>query len=126
MGTRETDIPLGDGKAGVTVTRGFKSWYSTREAGLTVESTVSVHLTCGQSIRDVEDATLQAGELAEGLASGGMAEMGFRLKDVPEEVREGLGKQLTAGAKKQPDEPPRRSEKARPMSDKYAHLPRRR
>lgn len=124
-GTRETGIPQGDGKAGVTVTRGFKSWFSTREAGLTVESTVAVSLTCGQSVEEVEDAVNQAGELAEGLASNGMLEMGFSLKEAPEEVREGLSKQLTAGAKKETpvEEPVRRSEKG--QRGRFSHLPRR-
>lgn len=112
MGTRPTDIPLGDGKAGVTVTRGFKSWFSTREAGLTVESTVAVSVTCGQSIAEIEDATIRAGDLAEGLASGGMADMGFHLKKVPQEIREGLSDQIGAGRKEE-NEPPRRSEKTR-------------
>jgi hypothetical protein len=116
MGTRDTNIPLGDGKAGVTVTRGFKSWFSSREAGLTVESTVAVSLTCGQNIAEIEDACAQAGLLAEGLASNGMSEMGFRMQNIPEDIRDGLGKQLTAGKSKkqeEEEEPPRRSDKTR-------------
>ena len=80
MGARDTSIPIGDGKAGVDVTRGLKTWFSTREAGMTVESTVSVRLTCGQSEGEIKEAAEEAGRIAEHLALGGSEEMGLHLE----------------------------------------------
>lgn len=79
-GSMETDIPVGDGKAEVGVTRGLKTWFSTREAGMTVESTVYVQLTCGQSEKEVKEAAEEAGRLAESLALAGSEEMGLHLE----------------------------------------------
>lgn len=79
-GSVETDIPIGDGKAEVGVTRGLKTWFSTREAGMTVESTVYVQLTCGQSESEVRAAAEEAGRLAESLALIGSEEMGLHLE----------------------------------------------
>lgn len=98
MGTRETDIPCGDGKANVSVTRGLKTWFSTREAGMTVESTVEVRLTCGQSEAEIREAAEEAGRLAEGMALEGSEEMGLHLEPLME------------GASPQPTIEPRRSE----------------
>lgn len=79
-GSVETDIPIGDGKAEVGVTRGLKTWFSTREAGMTVESTVYVQLTCGQSEKEIKEAAEEAGRLAESLALVGSEEMGLHLE----------------------------------------------
>jgi hypothetical protein len=79
-GSVETDIPAGDGKAEVGVTRGLKTWFSTREAGMTVESTVYVQLTCGQSEAEIKAAAEEAGRLAESLALAGSEEMGLHLE----------------------------------------------
>lgn len=79
MGSRDTDIPVGDGKAGVSIARGLKTWFSTREAGMTVESTVQVQLTCGQSENEIKAAAEEAGRLAELLALEGSEEMGLHL-----------------------------------------------
>jgi len=113
-GTRDVDLPLGDGNARTTATRGYKSWFSTREAGLTVESTVSVEIACGQNKAEIVDAAGMAGQLADDLAKNGLKEMGFALmQDIPEEVRHGLSKQLKAEneTRTEVEEPPRRSEK---------------
>ncbi len=80
MGTRETDIPIGNGKAGADAQRGLKTWFSTREAGMTVESTVRVRLTCGQSEGEIMEAGEEAGRLAEVLALAGSEEMGLHLE----------------------------------------------
>lgn len=99
MGTRDTDIPIGDGKAGVDITRGLKTWFSTREAGMTVESTVRVRLTCGQSEEEIRGAAEEAGRLAEHLALEGSEEMGMHLEP------------LMGGTRAQPESlPARRSE----------------
>jgi hypothetical protein len=79
-GSEETDLPVGDGKAEVGVTRGLKTWFSTREAGMTVESTVYVQLTCGQSEAEIRAAAEEAGRLAESLSLAGSEEMGLHLE----------------------------------------------
>jgi len=85
-GSIKTDIPLGNGKASVTQTRGFKTWYSDRSyGGLTVESTMSVTLTCGQSVGQIKDAAEEAGRLAEELADAGLGEMGVYIKQFQED-----------------------------------------
>ena len=80
MGSRETGLPMGDGKASIGTTRGLKTWFSTREAGMTVESTVTVTLTCGQSEEEIREAANAAGKLAESLALEGSEEMGLHLE----------------------------------------------
>ena len=84
MGTQNVDLPTGDENASVNVTRGLKTWFSTREAGMTVESTVSVQLTCGQSEGEIRDAAEEAGRLAESLALEGSEEMGMHLEPLME------------------------------------------
>jgi hypothetical protein len=99
MGARDIQIPIGDGKAGVSATRGLKTWFSTREAGMTVESTVQVQLTCGQSEEEIKAAGEEAGRLAEILALEGSEEMGLHLEP------------LMSGVDVQAERPaPRRSE----------------
>lgn len=84
MGSRVVSIPVGDGNAEVGVTRGLKTWFSTREAGMTVESTVFVKLTCDQSEEGVKEAAEEAGRLAETLALEGSEEMGMHLEPLME------------------------------------------
>jgi len=114
-GARDVEIPAGDGAARVTATRGFKNWFSTREAGLTVESTVSVNITCGQSVAAIEAAAEIAGNLAENLAVEGAAQMGLHMDKFAREISSGLGEPPKAGRTpaRELDEPPRRSEKTR-------------
>lgn len=78
-GTKKTSLPLGDSNARVSAQRGFKTWFSTREAGLTVESTVSVSIVCGQSEKEIQAAAEEAGRLAEKLSQEGSEEMGLHL-----------------------------------------------
>ena len=74
-GTEEIDLPSGDGKAHVGVTRGFKHWFSTGDEGLTVESTVFVNVTCGQSTDEITAAEEACSNLAEKLALKGLHHM---------------------------------------------------
>ena len=106
-GSHDVDLPLGDGKASVSATRGFKNWFSTREAGMTVEATVTVTLTCGQTRAAISDAVSAAGNMAEILAVEGCEEMGLHIDKFMGDVtgvrhRDSL-----------PPEPARRSEKKR-------------
>lgn len=80
--TKEIDLPVGDGRSNVQATRGFKQWFSTRERGLTVESTVSVSAACGQSEAEILDAGAAVGELAVRLADNGLAQMQEEFLDV--------------------------------------------
>jgi hypothetical protein len=75
------DFDPGDEKARVTATRGFKSWFSTREAGLTVEATVSVTVKCDQRQDAIELAVVEAGKCAEQLSKKGIEDMGLYLDD---------------------------------------------
>lgn len=77
----KTTIPLGDGKAQISQTRGFKHWFSTRNAGLTIEATVSVSITCGQSEREIEIALNEAGRIAKHHAVSGAEEMDIYIDD---------------------------------------------
>ena len=86
-GSKEVDLPLGDGNAKVGAQRGFKCWFSTREAGLTVESTVHVTITCGQSESEIRAAAENAGHLAEMMALEGNDEMGLHLDAFDEGVK---------------------------------------
>ena len=70
------DFDPGDERARVTNTRGFKSWVSNREAGLTIESTVTVSVVCGQSTDEMAKAIHEAGLLAEQEAQKGVEDMG--------------------------------------------------
>lgn len=92
-GTKEIDLPLGDGNAQLTVTKGFKSWASTRDGGMTVESTVAVTLACGQTEVEIREANENASILAESMARDGFEEMKMYLDGFDE-----------------PAPPPRRSE----------------
>lgn len=76
-GEVELAFDPGDEKAQVSATRGFKSWFSTREAGLTVESTITVTVRCGQSQKEIATAATEAGKSAEELAKAGSEQMGL-------------------------------------------------
>jgi hypothetical protein len=86
-GTKKVDLPPGDGLAGVRATRGFKHWFSTKEAGLTVESTMEVRLTCGQNEKAIMAAGEVAGQMAEQLALEGMEEMDMHIDQFVKEAR---------------------------------------
>jgi hypothetical protein len=79
-GQFEMPFPIGDGVGRVEVTRGFKNWFSTRDAGLTVESTVSVSVACNQDVHSLMEAIHQAGVVAEEKAKQGAEEMGSYLE----------------------------------------------
>jgi len=111
-GSRIVDVP--EGNARVTATRGFKNWFSTREAGLTVESTVSVMISCEQSESAISIAAEAAGELAEGLAIEGGEKMGMHMDRFARQVSEGLGDRPPSPPRhREVEEPVRRSEKVR-------------
>jgi hypothetical protein len=74
-GTEEFDLNPGDGNARVEVTRGFKIWHSNRDAGITVEATISVSLTCNQDEKTIKRAADKAGDLAENRARKGAETM---------------------------------------------------
>ena len=74
-GSKKMDLPLGDGRASIAVTKGFKSWASSSNGGLTVESTVAVSLSCGQTETEIREAYENASILAESLSRDGMDEM---------------------------------------------------
>lgn len=78
-GTEVLLFDPGDEKAQVTATRGFKSWFSARDAGLTVESTITVSVKCNQDEASINVASTQAGKVAETQAQLGMEEMGLYL-----------------------------------------------
>ena len=69
------DMDLGDGGAKICNTRGFKKWASNRDRGLTVESTVTVTLTCNQDKKTIKLCTRMAGVMAERHAREGIQEM---------------------------------------------------
>jgi hypothetical protein len=75
--TAQLSFDPGDERAQVSVTRGFKSWFSTRDAGLTVESTVTVSVKCNQDEDSMSIAIDEAGKLAESQAHTGAEEMGL-------------------------------------------------
>lgn len=78
-GTKAVSLPPGDGRANVRATRGFKHWFSTREAGITVESTVEVSLVCSQNEKAIMRAGEETGQMAEQLAFQGMEEMDLHI-----------------------------------------------
>lgn len=84
--TQKTELPVGDGNARASVTRGFKTWFSTREAGLTIESTVNVSIVCGQTEKEIEEATSEAGRIGEKCAVNGLEEMDLHLNSFVKEV----------------------------------------
>ena len=90
---KEIDLPVGNGRATVQATRGFKQWFSTRERGLTVESTMSVSAECGQSHDEIMNAGAAVGELAVQLADNGLAQMQEEFLDVwvKQVTRQGRG-----------------------------------
>jgi len=79
------DIPPGD--ASVAATRGFKHWFSTREAGITVEATMTVTLSCAQEYDAIGQAAEEAGKMAEKLAVAGCEDMDLYIKKFVEDVK---------------------------------------
>jgi hypothetical protein len=79
--TVEMPFPVGDGNGNISVTRGFKNWFSTRDAGLTVESTVTVSVACNQDAVSILNAIHDAAVIAEEKAKQGAEEMGAYLED---------------------------------------------
>ena len=71
-GDVDLNFDPGDEKARVDNTRGFKSWISGRNGGLTVESTVRVSVSCNQDQQSMEIAIHEAGVLAESEAKKGV------------------------------------------------------
>ena len=56
------EIPAGD--ASVTVTHGFKDWFSDKFCGKTVESTCTVTISCKNSTKSIHEANKIASRLA--------------------------------------------------------------
>jgi hypothetical protein len=83
---REIKLPVGDGNANVNVTRGFKTWFSTREGGLTVESTVNVSIKCNQKEQDIRAAIENSSIIAESEAIAGSEEMGLHIDAFAKDV----------------------------------------
>lgn len=71
----EFDMDVGDKGANIGNRRGFKKWASDKDHGLTVESTVTVTLTCNQDKKSILLAGAMAGSLAEQVAMQGIQEM---------------------------------------------------
>jgi len=86
-GTKTMSFDPGDEKAKVSATRGFKTWFSTREAGLTVESTVTVTVSCGQDHESIEVAADECGQAAEQLAKKGAEDMGLYLDEFNKDMK---------------------------------------
>lgn len=80
-GTKNTELPLGDGNARVGATRGFKEWFSGQKGGLTIESTVNVSIVCGQSEDEIRAACEEAARMAENMSYEGAEEMRIYLED---------------------------------------------
>jgi len=85
-GTKKVELPPGDGNASVSATRGFKHWFSTKEAGLTVESTFQVSLTCGQKESSIMAAGEEAGRIAETMALQGIEEMDMHIEQFQKDI----------------------------------------
>lgn len=79
--TVELPFEIGDGRGNISVTRGFKNWFSTRDAGLTVESTVTVSVACNQDALSILNAIHDAAIIAEEKAKEGAEDMGAYLED---------------------------------------------
>lgn len=80
-GTKDTELPLGDGNGRVSATRGFKEWFSGQAGGLTVESTVNVSIICGQSEVEIRAACEEAARMAENMSLEGAEEMRIYIND---------------------------------------------
>ena len=72
-GVQPIDVPPGEST--VAATRGFKHWFSTRDAGMTVESTTSVTISCERDLDSIMNAGWAAGQMAERLAKDGCNDM---------------------------------------------------
>lgn len=89
--TKAVDLPPGDGNASVEATRGFKIWWSDRDAGagMTVEATMSVRLTCSQGEKAIRAAGEDASRLAESEAMQGIEEMELHIDSFAKRLKEG-------------------------------------
>ena len=85
-GEVELSFNPGNEKATVDNTRGFKSWISGRNGGLTVESTVRVSVSCNQDHQSMEIAIQEAGVMAEAMAKKGAEEMGAYIDNFARDV----------------------------------------
>ena len=74
-GVMKLELPLGNGKAVTSSTRGLKHWLSDRSSGITVEATVMVQVTCGQSEKAIRAAAETCGNIAEDMATDGIHQM---------------------------------------------------
>jgi hypothetical protein len=72
---------MGDRLAEVSAIRSFKYWYSSREAGITIEAGATVKLTCSQDTATINLAGHEAGRLATELAVQGAESMHEFVKD---------------------------------------------
>ena len=86
-GTMKLELPLGNGKARVSQTRGLKHWLSDRDAGITVEATVTVQITCGQSEKAIRAAIESCGNIAEDMAVSGIKQMDQHIHNFAEDKR---------------------------------------
>lgn len=82
----EVPVDVPPGESAVAATRGFKHWFSTRDAGITVESTMTVTLSCQQDMDSVMNAGEAAGHLAEKLAIHGCEDMDLYIKKFMDEA----------------------------------------
>lgn len=89
--TKTVDLPPGDGNASIEATRGFKIWWSDRErgAGMTVEATMSVKLTCSQAEKSIRAAGEDASRLAESEAMQGIEEMELHIDSFAKKLQSG-------------------------------------
>ena len=85
-GTKSTELPLGDGNARVSATRGFKEWFNGQKGGLTIESTVNVSVVCGQSEDEIRAACEEVARMAENMSYEGAEEMRIYLEDFEKNV----------------------------------------
>ena len=84
----EFDFDPGDQLGEVGVTRGFKTWFSSRDAGMTVESTVTVSVHCNQDTQSIYEAAIAAGKKAEELANNGIEEMGLYITAFKQDIHQ--------------------------------------
>lgn len=84
--SRDVQVEVEPGDVTIAATRGFKHWFSRRDAGVTIESTMLVTLTCQRDLDAIMNAGETAGHLAEKLAVEGCGEMDLYIKKFVEDV----------------------------------------
>lgn len=77
----ETKLPLGNARAKAGQTKGFKHWVGTKDGGITTEATVTVLVTCGQSMKAITDAADTCGAIAEEIALQHINSMDDHIRD---------------------------------------------